>query len=761
MGDYTMQLHGASRQILLAVIIVGVVFLNGMAQNAQNPVLWADVPDPSMIRVGDTYYMVSTTMHLSPGIPIMKSTNLVNWTIVNYAYDRLVENNPMNLNNGESAYGRGSWASSINYKDGVFYIHSFSYTSGRSHIYKTTDIENGEFTAHTLSSLSHDASLFFDDDGKVYLAYGHDDIELRELNSDMTNYQSGGVRQIIINNASGVAGSDMILTAEGTQMFKINGYYYVMNICWPRGGGRTVVIHRSRNITGPYEGRVALNDQGIAQGGLISTPQGDWYSYLFKDNGAVGRIPYLVPVSWQDDWPIFGNAGKVPSEIAITLEGDKHQGIVASDDFESLHTKNHGLKLEWQWNHNPVHAYWSLTDRPGYLRIINGRIDTDFESTPNTLTQRSIGPACTATVAIELDNMKDGDVAGLGALQYEYGYVGVKMDGTSKAIVMVNADNNNPVQMAAIPLQQNHIYLQVRMDFVNRADKATFYYSLDGTSWEPIGNTLQMSYSLEHFMGYRFALFNYATKQTGGYVDFDSYRVNSYPFGEPPPPVVHEIPGTIEAEDYYEMNGIQKEADEQGVMNIGYINDGDGAKYKVNVLEDGLYTVKFRVATAAELDNTIGIMQGQTVLGSLQVQAALSNGWHDWYLDSITVQLEAGEQDLALQFTGESDYLFNVDWFDIYTTETIVANDWGHPHSKGQLFSGTDHAGYRLHISNSQGTVLQSRAMESSHFDSTLEGLPLLPLLPLLSLPPLAPGVYYVVITKQNGVMSAKGMIVQ
>jgi beta-xylosidase len=649
-------------------VILGLVlfYTSVFSQNAQNPIIYADVPDASMIRVGDTYYMASTTMHMSPGIPIMKSTNLVNWTIVNYAYDRLIENDKMNLTNGQEAYGNGSWASSINYKDGLFYIHTFSYTSGRSHIYKTNDIENGTFTAQTLSSLAHDASLFFDDDGRVYLAYGHDNIELRELNADASDYKAGGTRQIIINNASGVAGSNMILTAEGTQMFKINGYYYVMNICWPSGNGRTVVIHRSRNITGPYEGRIALQDQGVAQGGLISTPAGKWYAYLFQDHGSVGRIPFIVPVTWENDWPVFGVNGKVPSQLDIPSEWNDLRGIVASDDFETLNSRNHGLKLEWQWNHNPVNNYWSLTDRPGFLRITNDRVDPDFVTTRNTLTQRTFGPACTASVAIEVNNMKDGDYAGLGALQTDYGFVGVKMSGSSKSIVMINGNNSIPVEIASVPLNQNRVHLRIRMDYNNKTDKAYFLYSLDGSTWQSIGNTLQMSYELDHFMGYRFSLFNFGTKSSGGSVDFDHYIINSYPMEPNAPPPVYPVPGKIEAEDYLAMSGIQVEPDADDNLNIGFINPGDWSSYFIDVSESGTYNMKINVATAATTEGSITVKNEQGVtLGILNIDPNLSDGWHDWYMDSIALDLNAGEQEIRLEYNGGSEYLFNIDWFEL------------------------------------------------------------------------------------------------
>ena len=634
------------------------------AQNAQNPIIWADVPDPSMVRVGDTYYMVSTTMHMNPGIPIMKSKNLVDWELVHYVYDKLIDNASMNLNEGQNAYGKGSWASSIVYHQGTFYIHTFSYTSGKSHIFKTQDIENGPFTATTLSSLSHDASLLFDEDGRVYLAYGHDDITLRELKPDLSDYQPSGVHQVIIPKASSVAGANMILTAEGTQMFKINGWYYVMNICWPSGSGLTVVLNRSKNLTGPYEGRVSLNDQGVAQGGMISTPEGQWYAYLFQDHGAVGRIPYLTPILWEKNWPVFQ---KVPAQLDIAKQNTGGGHLFESDHFETLYKKNNGLKQAWQWNHNPVNSFWSLTERPGYLRLTNDRVDADLMSTHNTLTQKTFGPECTATVALDVQNMNEGDVAGLAAFQYDYGYVGVQKNKQGLSLVMVNGTDNKPQQKASIPIQQNRVYLRIRMDFKNKTDKAYFYYSLDGSEWHSVGNTLQMKYSLKHFMGYRMALFNMATLTAGGSVDFDYYQVNDFPFQDRNPLEPHQVPGRVEAEEYAAMSGILKELDSEKGFNLGWIDSGDWVDYWLEVPEKGTYSVKMNVATGADSNSKILFLnEKEEPLGELVVRASESDGWHDWYQDSTFVMLEAGIQKVRLVFQGPAGYLMNVDHMEWY-----------------------------------------------------------------------------------------------
>jgi beta-xylosidase len=499
--------------------------LSAQEKQAHNPIIFADVPDMSMIRVGDTYYMSSTTMHMSPGLPIMKSKDLVNWQLVSYAYDTLVSNDQMNLDNGKSTYGRGSWASSIRYNNGTYYVSTFAATSGKTHIYITKNIEKGPWKAISFSPAYHDHSLFFDE-GKVYLITGNKKLTLIELNEDLSGVKPGGLNQVIIENAS--QPSETTATSglgEGSQLFKVNGKYYLFNITWPRGGMRTVVIHRADKITGPWEGRVALQDLGVAQGGLISTPKGEWYSYLFRDYGAVGRIPYLVPVKWEDGWPVLGVNGKVPETLPLPASKGLIPGIVAPDEF----TRKKGqaaLPLVWQWNHNPDNKLWSVNERKGYLRLKTGRMDTSFLLAKNTLTQRTIGPVCSGSTALDVSHMKDGDFAGLCLLQKNYGLVGVRVEGDHKTIVMINATGGKPVTAQVIPVTQNIVYFRAECDFTNKKDVADFFYSLDGKKWIPVGSQLKMAYTLPHFMGYRFGLFNYAAKEVGGYVDFDFFHID-------------------------------------------------------------------------------------------------------------------------------------------------------------------------------------------------------------------------------------------
>jgi beta-xylosidase len=491
---------------------------------AHNPIIFADVPDMSIIRVGRTYYMSSTTMHMSPGVPVMKSTDLVNWHLVNYAYDTLADVDALNLVNGKSTYGRGSWASSLRYHNGTYYVTTFAQTTGKTYIFSTKNIEKGPWRSVSFSPAYHDHSLFFDDDGKVYLLYGNGKLKLIELNSDVTGVKPGGIDQVVIENASLPAGNNIGLGAEGSQLYKINGKYYLFNITWPRGGMRTVVIHRADRITGPYEGRVGLQDQGVAQGGMVDMPDGKWYSYLFRDYGAVGRIPYLVPVIWEDGWPVLGKDGKVPEQLQLPANNGLIPGIVNSDDF-TRNKAQPALPLVWQWNHNPDNSLWSVFERKGYLRLRTGRIDTSFLLARNTITQRTIGPVCTGKTSLDISHLKDGDFAGLCLLQKNYGLLGVRVVGASRSIVMINASSGKPVEDEVIPLQQDVVFFKAECDFTEKKDTARFYYSLDGNTWKTIGNPLKMSYTIPQFMGYRFGLFNYATKNIGGYADFDYFRI--------------------------------------------------------------------------------------------------------------------------------------------------------------------------------------------------------------------------------------------
>ena len=882
-------------------------------QTFTNPVMYADVPDVDVIRVDDAYYMVSTTMHLSPGCPVMKSTDLVNWETVSYTYDILDDGDKFALRNGESDYGSGSWAASIRHYNGKYYVSFASLSTGKTYIFSTTDVENGTWHRSEFSGYLHDVSLLTTQDDGMYVVYGSGTARCRPVYEDENGDITLGDEVTLIeytglDNDGNPVNGPVSYISEGIHAYEIGDYYYLFMIQWPTGGRRQEVCWRASSLDGPWESRKVfdsglefdgqMDNAGVAQGGVVQAADGSWYAMLFQDHGSVGRIPVLVPVTWEDGWPVFGdengqapvvmdlpgtytgekdivvsdefyngqphsfaasngsvsttadtaaqnaaaaeaqptadqeaermelivnggfedgtenwatqqtatltpvdedgntvllvsdrtntasgpkqlltgkvhagqtiyvsarvrydegpdtkqfhismqnnadgnlwdgidNAGSatakrgewttitgsytIPNDadlsyssifvetnwtpeqdpdtdlidfyvddVSVTVEVEEPDyGIIVNGGFEngsepwavqeastleivteeafsgsysakisdrtntasgpkqvltgqliqgqkvqvSAKVKyNDGpasktfnfciqcgdwrgidvvgsvtaqkgqwatitgtytipndadmsyvgcfietawtatpdptndlfdfyvddvsvvvlpdekepvepgenddngsyLDLAWQWNHNPNNNDWSLTQRNGFLRLTTGTKAKNILEARNTLTQRTYGPTCSGNVALEIAGMKNGDVAGLAAFQQRYGYVGVKMENGTKYLVMTKTEsdsdpNGTEVERVALDNGVNRVYLRVDFDYTQRKDQATFFYSLDGAAWTQIGNTLQMAYTMPHFMGYRFGLFNYATQTTGGYVDFDYFHVS-------------------------------------------------------------------------------------------------------------------------------------------------------------------------------------------------------------------------------------------
>ncbi len=519
--------------------------------NYTNPVIFADVPDIDIIRVDDAFYMVSTTMHLSPGCPVMRSYDLVNWEIVNYVFDTLEDMDNLALRNGENNYGKGQWATTLRYNDGVYYAGFTSFSTGRTYIYHTDDIVNGKWDRFVYDECFHDMSLLFDDDGKVYLVYGAGQIWCIELEKDLSAVKPGTKRKLI-EDAGLVKGC----LAEGSHVYKMNGYYYIFIITWPPHDRRTQLCYRSETLDGEWEMKVIINDNigfrndGVAQGGIVDDKDGNWYCFVFQDHGAVGRAPVLSTMTWEDGWPVVGVDGKVPRTAKIPVAGHEKKGIVTSDEFinsqivrpyhnfadtpeEAGENDYNGsnLALEWQWNHNPDNRFWSLTEREGYLRLRTVNVCDTVVDARNTISQRTFGPECGGYIKLDVSEMKDGDTAGLAAFAEKYGYVAVKIEDGKKYIVTVRYNDKDDVEQefetGRVEITENEVYMRVDCDYKNATDKAYFYYSLDGENWTKIGNTLKMNYYGLHFMGYRYAIFNFPTKQSGGYVDVDYFRVEN------------------------------------------------------------------------------------------------------------------------------------------------------------------------------------------------------------------------------------------
>ena len=512
-------------------------------EKIQNPMLWADVPDPDVIRVGDTFYLVSTTMHLMPGAPVMASKDLKNWETVGYIFDKLTDSPKYDLLQG-TVYGRGQWATSLKYHNGKFYAllaPNEQGAMGDTYIF-TADKAEGPWKILSRMRHFHDCSLFFDDDGRVYVIYGTG--ELMELKPDLSDVIEGTHMHIFQRE------EDERGLLEGSRVIKHDGKYYLLMIShvYAPGKHRREVCYRADDIHGPYEKQVILESEfgGFsyeAQGTIVDSPSGDWYGIIFQDRNGVGRVLTVMPCRWINGWPMLGDEnGKVPDEVRPFVSGQPETGIVKSDDFAEPK-----LGLQWQWNHNPVDNAWSLTEQPGFLRLKTNRVVNTLYLAPNTLTQRMEGPLCSAYIVMDYSNMKDGDRAGFAAFNSDSGVLTIKRIGKKYYLEMSEqkvelSDRNKEVtnvdekMIKGIALSQLYpkakkIWLRIDADFRpvkgrnGGADCANFYYSMDGEQWERIGTeNYRLNFDWRRFfMGSKFGIFNYATKKSGGYVDVDEF----------------------------------------------------------------------------------------------------------------------------------------------------------------------------------------------------------------------------------------------
>lgn len=541
----------------LALSVIAVFSTAVSAQETyRNPVIFADAPDMSVCKVADTYYMISTTMHLMPGGPIMRSKDMVNWETISYVFDRIDDGDRYNLIDNQTVYGQGQWASSLRYHMGKFWVwFTANGAPGKGFVY-CADKAEGPWTLVARPPHMHDASLFFDEDGKKYLFTGSGGCTVVELDDNFMP-KKNGLNKHIIDGKSDPEENGALL--EGSSVIKHNGKYYVCMISmkWGVPGRvRREVCYRADRIDGPYEKHIILETPfesygGVGQGCIVGDDQSDkgWWALIFQDRGGVGRVPCAMPVTWVDGWPMCGelNEGVDANDVKACLNPKnyhipndiaKHhpslKGIIGSDEFANAEK----LSLYWQWNHNPVDEAWSLSERPGFMRLKTSRVVKTLQLAPNTLTQRMGGPECTGTVCIDVENMKDGDHCGLAALNGDSGILRIVKKGSrfilqlveEKAVFkgrMIERCDEEILMQKTLTFKkkQKMVYLRLHGDFNPGRDMAQFAYSLDNNRWENAGREIKMTFDYtRHFMGSKFAVFNYATKKTGGYVDVDWFH---------------------------------------------------------------------------------------------------------------------------------------------------------------------------------------------------------------------------------------------
>ena len=492
-----------------------------------NPVLWEDLADVEVIRVNDTYYYTASTMHYSPGAPVLRSYDLVNWEFIGHSVPVLDWSAKYSMTSGQTAYVKGIWASSLKYRksNGLFYwVGCIEF--GTSYVY-TASNPAGPWSKHaTINTCFYDAGLLIDDNDTIYIAYGSTTINVAQLNADAT----------AVVKTQAVFSSTAIGYIEGSRFLKINGKYYifvtkpaneehVLQATSPFGTYTTKPLVKS--IAAPVSG--AGNPH---QGGLVDTPAGKWYYMAFIDNYPGGRTPVLAPVTWGSDG--FPTITAVNGGWGATYDYPVTQHTVASpvgtDSFSGT-----SLSHQWEWNHNPDTSAFSVNNG---LTLKTATVTTDLYKARNTLTHRIIGPASVATILLNYSAMKSGDRAGLAMFRDQSAWIGIiNNSGTFRLSVQagINQDQSTWATTSTgsetaglnLALGGTQIWLRVEANISPGTGKqAKFSYSTDGNTFTSFGAAFTMTNDWHYFIGYRFGIFNFATSSLGGSVGVKCFDMN-------------------------------------------------------------------------------------------------------------------------------------------------------------------------------------------------------------------------------------------
>lgn len=515
---------------------------NGMYRN---PVLHADYSDPDVCAVGEDYFLTASSFNCTPGLPILHSKDLVNWKIVNYALKKV---EPVEYYN-EPRHGKGVWAPSIRFHEGMYYIYWGDPDFGIFMV-KTRD-PYGEWDAPVLVKAGKgmiDPCPLWDDDGRVYLAHAwagsrakfNSVLTVCELNKEGTAVISDPV--LVFDGNDGVNH-----TIEGAKFYKRNGFYYLFA---PAGGvvSGWQLVMRSKNVYGPYEARIVMAQgktdiNGPHQGGWVDTPAGESWFLHFQDKGAYGRVLHLNPMKWINDWPVIGvdkdgDGCGDPVSRYRKPKTDKTYPIetpVESDEFD---TRKLGLQWEWHANYQDVFGF---TTNMGYVRIYGHELSPHFKNfweVPNLLMQKFPAEEFTATAKLKVSAKDDGQLSGLIIMGWDYSWIGVEKQGEKfllKQAVCKDAEQGNLEQVSTLavlepsrkfeaglfPNYEREIYIRVHVD---KGAYCRFSYSLDGKKFTEAGTLFKARQG--KWIGAKVGMFSVTPHgKERGWVDVDWFRV--------------------------------------------------------------------------------------------------------------------------------------------------------------------------------------------------------------------------------------------
>lgn len=498
----------------------------------QNPVIYADYSDPDVVRVGDDFYMTASSFNCVPGLPILHSTDLVNWKLVNYAIPRFPDSHF-----DVPQHGNGVWAPSIRFHNETFHIYWGDPDRGIFRV--STKDPLGEWTAPVLVKDAYgniDACPLWDDDGKVYLVHAF--ANSRAGVSDVVQVQEMTPEgdEVIRNRKIVFNGHGKHPTLEGPKFYKRNGYYYIFA---PGGGvaeGWQVVL-RSKNVFGPYEDRVVLstgntNINGPHQGAYLELENGEGWFVHFQEVQPYGRIVHLQPVRWENDWPIMGedpdgdgNGQPVLSHKKPTTNSPSPiEAPQTGDEFDS-----EVLSLAWQWQANWRRHWWSLSEHAGSLTLRSQwipKLPATLWNAPHLLLQKLPSPEFTATTQLDASELRTGEKAGLVMMGTDYASLLIEKKGNSYLLnysTCYDSRNQNPETLeASIPLNSPSAFLRVSM---KSGGVCNFQYSVTGDDYEDIGKSFQAKEG--RWIGAKVGLVALKPKLTGSYgqARFEYFRI--------------------------------------------------------------------------------------------------------------------------------------------------------------------------------------------------------------------------------------------
>lgn len=507
------------------------------AQNTtfKNPILYSDFPDND-VSVGPdgAYYLSASNFHYSPGAPILRSLDLVNWEFIGHSIPRLTFGDDYDLvPGGEREYRGGTWASTLRYRESNGLWYWIGCTNFWNTWVFTAEDVTGPWTkaAQFESGLCYyDLGLLIDDNDDLYVAYASGEVHVAQLAADGLS----PIRDENVFNATDAGAADM----EGNRMYQINGTYYILND--EPSGGRTF-IWKSDSPWGPWEYKVLVDNNtpplegGTTpiQGSLVETSEGDWYFMSFTWAYPAGRLPVLAPITWGDDgFPVLveGGNGGWGAEYPLPLPAEP---LGSWKDLSYTFAEETSLPVHFEWNHNPDDESWELTDSG--LTLHAASVTDDIYSARNTLTHRTFGEFPDGEAEIDFTNLADGDRFGLAVFRDRSAYLGVHRVGSEYTLTSMynmtidegtgeTLELGNEVATELLPEGTTKIWLRAALDTrPTGTTEATFSYSLDGGEWTVFGDSYELYSSWRFFIAYRFGIVNYATTALGGSIDLVSF----------------------------------------------------------------------------------------------------------------------------------------------------------------------------------------------------------------------------------------------